>query len=158
MTNKSKLPQQLLQISAANVNRFIAKMLAEEAVAEDTSRFPDNGYFTQFNLINRAFVAGQGNKLQREDIATRLSLLDLFYTTNFNRFAEFGLEELTDTIWRLCSDGNGSHSDNELVKKVEAFVSECTNDPENALRSEINKSLFDTKFGVIKPVGVNEGY
>lgn len=158
MTIKSKLPLQLEPITPANVNRFIAEMLAEEAVSEDSSRMPDNGYFTQFNLINRAFVAGQGCEFQREDIATRLSLIDLFYTTNFNRFAEFGLEKLTDNIWNLCCDGNGSHSDIELVKKVEAFVEDCTNDHEKARKSEIFTTLFNAKFGIIKPGEDNNGH
>ena len=133
-------------------------MLAEETVAEDKSRLLYNGYFSQFNLIKESFVSASERMLHREDIATRLSLLDLFYTTNFNRFAEFGLEDLTETIWRLCFDGAYGHSDIELIKKVQRFVNDCTEKPEKAQGNELYKSLFCAKFGIIRPGDDAMGY
>lgn len=142
-----------IKICAEVVNRTIAEMLAEENDAI--------GYYTQFNIIKSAFVQSHSIELQKEDIARRLALLDLFYTTNFNRFAEFGIDDLTDAIWNLTQDSNGKHSDSVLVEKVETFVSNCCNPTTHQLDDNpIFESFFapSAVFGISMSAGKLKGY
>lgn len=110
------------------------------------------GFTIQFKIIRDAFEGYPSRELRKIDIAKRLSLIDLFYTTNFNRFAEFGLSDLSECIWNLCSDNYGKHSDDVLVKKVEDFVNDCYENPAKARNSEIFVKFFSpsAKFGITK--------
>lgn len=158
MTAKYRPLLQPINISASLLNQSIVNMWVEEANLK--SGRLNTPYFTQFDLINKVFKGDHFVNLRPEDIATRLSMIDLFYTTNFNRFSEFGLEELTEIIWNLCCEKSGHHSDSELVKKVEYFVSECYNNPNNARESELNNCLFTSsaKFGIVKVADKPIGY
>ncbi|MDE5850951.1 MAG: hypothetical protein K2H38_12485 [Muribaculaceae bacterium] len=159
----SNLKLQKIDISAAVINGCIADMLnnagregtcpAEEgltSIREESKLNQDTGYSTQFDIINSAYQLFSTNGLQKVDIARRLALIDLFYTTNLNRFAEFGLAELTERIWNLCVDSMGNHTDSELVKKVEDFVKECSLNPNTAYQNPIYQNLFSptAKFGI----------
>lgn len=73
-------------------------------------------------------------KLTRELVVQRLALIDLFYTTNVNRYAQFGLYELADEILKFGSD-------NALANDARSFVKQpSTNHP-------INQRLFVGKYG-----------
>ena len=168
MYDMSNLKLQKIDISAAVINGCIADMLniagregtcpAEEgltSIREKSNLNKATGYSTQFDIINSAYQLFSTNGLQKIDIARRLALIDLFYTTNLNRYAEFGLSELTETIWNLCDDSKGNHTDSELAKKVEDFVKECSFNPNTAYQNPVYKNLFSptAKFGI---TGVKE--
>lgn len=168
MYDMSNLKLQKIDISAKVINGCIADMLniagregtcpAEEgltSIREKSNQNKATGYSTQFDIINSAYQLLSTNRLQKIDIARRLALIDLFYTTNLNRFAEFGLAELTEAIWNLCDDSMGNHTDSELVKKVEDFVKECSLNPNTAYQNPIYQNLFSltAKFGI---TGVKE--
>jgi hypothetical protein len=138
---------------AGKINLDIKKMLSYESKDEEKNNDKGNiGYDTQFDLIKHSFTVYPSRELQLEDVATRLSLLDLFYTTNFNRFVEFGLHQLANVIWNLCEDPNGFHSDATLVDKVEKFVRDCSDPNKKAEDNEVFKQLLDdsVKFGLVR--------
>lgn len=159
MANNSYILKHKIEFSADFVNRSIAEMLDEQYVSK-SNRIDTTGYVTQFNLIKATFEREPLKALQKIDIAIRLSLIDLFYTTNFNRFAEFGLEELTEVIWNLCSNVQGHHSDAIFVSKIESFVRDCYSDHAKARKSEVFVNLFasSVKFGIAKVNETSEGY
>ncbi len=158
MIINSDSPFNNIEISSEILNRSIAEMLDEQSNSQNC---PESvtGYDTQFEVIKSEFANNPSKKLGKMDIAKRLSLLDLFYTTNFNRFVEFGLEDLTDTIWNLCADVDGQHSDSILVKKIETFVNKCITDPIQARNNVIFSDLFasSVKFGITKVTNVSNG-
>ncbi|MDE6538392.1 MAG: hypothetical protein K2M13_10235 [Muribaculaceae bacterium] len=163
MDDISELKLQKIDISAAVINGCIADMLAvagREGTIQNNEELSANGeeykliqvtgYTTQFDVINSAYKVSSTAGLQKIDIARRLALIDLFYTTNLNRFAEFGLAALTETIWDLCDDGHGNYSDSELVRKVETFINECVTNTKAASSNLLYLKLFSpkAKFGI----------
>lgn len=141
-------------ILPSEINRCIASMLRIDAGNPEDSSCDSltqkHGYFTQFDVIRNAFEANKTKPIQKVDIATRLSLIDLFYSTNLNRYAEYGIADLTYSIWNLSTDTTGNHSDAVLAKKAEAFVDECANNQSVARENPIFTHLFSqyAKFGI----------
>ena len=91
-----------------------------------------DSYATDYVAIKNAFSypnAKCPRNLSITLIIQRLALIDLFYGTNIVRMRQVGLDDLALEIWNLCDDGNGNHSDKELVDKLVAFTNKYTSSP-----------------------------
>lgn len=74
-------------------------------------------------------------------VVQRLALIDLFYSTNLNRYSQFGLYKLAERIIELSKDNSGCAYDKILALKAQDFV----NNPSH--EHEICAMLFDRQFG-----------
>lgn len=90
------------------------------------------------------------NRFSKGDIYRRLAIIDNLYGTNIVRMRQFGLADLTERIWQLCNDGNGNHSDYELICKAVNFVSMSSSNISSATSAQTNALLqaFTGGYGV----------
>ncbi|MBR4154993.1 MAG: hypothetical protein IKT96_06595 [Paludibacteraceae bacterium] len=108
-----------------SINDCIRRMLDYER--EWKGKFTDNTEFTNNEeVIKRTFAPCPcptcPHEFSQMDIYHRLILIDSLYSTNVNQMRTFGLEEMTDAIWNLCSNGNGNHSDAFLAQSLHYLI------------------------------------
>ena len=113
-----------------SINDCIRRMLDYDR--EWKGKFPDNTEFTNNEeVIKRTFAPCPcptcPHEFSQMDIYHRLILIDSLYSTNVNQMRTFGLEEMTDAIWNLCSNGNSNHSDAFLAEKLSWCLCEKNN-------------------------------
>lgn len=125
--NVKPLSMETKQLNTNNIqsiNDCIRRMLAEE---KDLKALSSNTAFgNNIEIIKRIFrpcpCPTCPHQFSKMDIYHRLILIDSLYSTNINRMRSFGLEEMTDTIWDLCDDGNGNHSNAHLAQSLSYLI------------------------------------
>lgn len=108
----------------------------------------DIDYESIESLFSHCPISVCPNKLTKRLIYNRLAVIDNLYETNIVRMRRFGIADLTDSIWQLCDNGYGNHTDFELTKKAENFVLTYSTTLYNNKPTNHIINAFTTGYGV----------